>query len=101
MGIKQEKKERLSRIRYANILFSESIRPQIVNHDKTLNNDELTAGRKTDQALHEKIASEYNDKNNESYRKVAFSDPWPIQNKSGNRVLRRGVTCRSATDLKP
>lgn len=80
VDIKEEKKERLSRVRYVNVLFSEGIRPLIANRGKSLNKDELTEGLKTDQVLHEKIAEEYNDKNNKSHGKVAFPSLGDFEN---------------------
>ena len=62
----------INRRRFINVLFSDVCRPKLALRGQPLNKDDLTAGIKTDQRLHELVSTEYNKRNIISYGKNAF-----------------------------
>ena len=58
----KKRKTTVIRKRYCNVVFSEAVRPVLSSAGALLGRHQLTAGIKTDEALHKKIASEYNNK---------------------------------------
>ena len=62
----------INRRRFINLLFSDMCRPGLALRGQSLNKDDLTAGLKTDQRLHELVSTEYNNKDVLSYGRNAF-----------------------------
>ena len=52
------------RWQFLNVLFCNNIHPHVVSKGKSLYKDKLTEGLKTDEKLHELIATEYNNGTN-------------------------------------
>ena len=64
----------INRKRYLNVIFSDTVRPNITLLGASLDKDDLTAGLKQDQTMHTIIAGEYNKKNVKAYDGNAFPD---------------------------
>ena len=66
------KRSLVDRRQYLNVIFSDLIRPHLAMMGQSLDKDELTAGKKTDQEVHELIVREYDDRDNIEYTRNAF-----------------------------
>ena len=64
----------LSPIRFTNVLFSDKIRPLLSICGQIINKDKLTEGKKTNSDLHDAIAREYNNIENNSYGKIVYPE---------------------------
>ena len=70
--VSKAKRCNINRKRFINVLFGDICRPGLALRGQPLDKDQLTAGLKTNQLLHELISNKYNNKYIESYSRNAF-----------------------------
>ena len=77
---------KINRTRYTNILFCDLVRPLLADKGRPLSSRVLTAGKKTDQGIHEVIAEEYNKVEIFIYNQNSFLKN-PVNNTGDKRLL--------------
>jgi hypothetical protein len=66
------KKPPVSRYRLANVIFSDLLRPPVLQFGRALNKDELESRKKTNQKLYELVCTEYNKPSVKEYSELIF-----------------------------
>jgi hypothetical protein len=64
-----------NRVRLANVIFSESVRPAVLQFGKALTKKHLESSLKTNQEVYELVASEYNKGEVKEYSELYFDIP--------------------------
>ena len=65
VAVKAEtRKNAVNRKRYCNVIFSDTVRPLLMTRGESLSKADLTDGFKTDEILHRRICTEYNNSDN-------------------------------------
>ena len=95
----------INRKRLFNVIFGETVQPDLALRGQPLNKDKLTTGLKSDQELHQLIEDEYTKSDVESYKgnaftnlkKVGFLMRLYLHQSIGKKTLSHLRTCVLAT----